>query len=408
MNSVQETVRQILDDIKQQGLSKALEYTEQFDGVRLEPDQVLVDVASLPDPSLNPDQKEAIDFAASQIRQFHQATKPSSTEVDPVPGLHLEERLVPLNRVGIYVPNGQYPLVSSLLMSAIPAQVAGVNDLIAAIAPRSPLESNPLWVYALKVTGIRTVLRLGGAQAIAIMGYGFDGFPPVDLIAGPGNQFVAQAKQELFRQSVVGIDVIAGPSEVLVITGEIDEKQAEVAALDLLAQAEHAPDAHAYFVSWNALAIKTVQNMVAQWTTDHQGILGQIDWITVDSPEEAVRFANQVAPEHLGLIGQDAESLAEGIKTAGALFVGWLAGQALGDYVAGPSHVLPTGGTGRFLGGLSTRTFMRRMSVIATDDDLPEAFLRAGQVLASLEGLKFHEQSLRTRLIRKASQGISQ
>lgn len=407
MSSVHETVIRILDDVQQHGLTKILEYTQKFDQVALRPDEVVVDVMTLPEPHLNPSEREAIDFAARQIRQFHQATKPSSTKADPAPGLHLEERLVPLRRVGLYVPNGQYPLISSLLMSAIPAGVAGVDDLVAAIAPKLSLVLDPLWVYTLKLTGVKTVLRLGGAQAIAAMGYGFENFEPVDLIAGPGNQFVAQAKQELFRRSVAGIDVIAGPSEVLVIAADIGEHEARVAALDLLAQAEHAADTHAYFVSWQDDTAGQVKSLVQQYTKSHVGPLGRIDWITVPSPQEAVAFANRIAPEHLGLIGREAEVLAPQMRTAGALFIGWLAGQALGDYVAGPSHVLPTGGTGRFSGGLSSRTFMRRMSIIETNDTVPDAFFQAGQVLAALEGLTFHEKSLKERLQQKTSPEIA-
>ncbi|MCL4494725.1 MAG: histidinol dehydrogenase [Firmicutes bacterium] len=404
MNFVQETVKQILDGVEREGVAKILSYTRQFDGIELDPGQILVSVDSLPVPAVPPAAKEAVDFACEQIRMFHQATKPETViSVDPVPGLHLEERLIPLQRVGLYVPNGQYPLISSLLMTAIPATVAGVENLSVAIAPKMPLDLDPLWIYALKATNVKTVLRVGGAQGVAAMAYGFEGFDPVELIAGPGNQFVAEAKNELFRRGIVGIDVIAGPSEVLVIAGDLTSPEIETAALDLLAQAEHAADTHAYFVSWSQKSVSMVQNRVQQWVKDYDGILGQIDWIFVSGPEEALKVAHRIAPEHLSLTGPEAEELAPRIKSAGALFVGRLAGQALGDYAAGPSHVLPTGGTGRFSGGLATRTFMRRMSVIAADDRLPDEYLNAGKVLASLEGLKFHEQSLKTRLQQKSS-----
>ncbi len=408
MSSVQETVNRILNDVKREGVSQILAYTKKFDGIELEAEQIVVDVDTLPLPTWPSHAqeafkiKEAIDFACEQIRCFHETTLPQKTiSFDPVSGLHLEERLIPLERVGIYVPNGQYPLISSLLMTAIPAQVAGVQELVAAIAPKAPLTLDPLWIYALKAARVKTVLRIGGAQAIAAMAYGFEGFNPVELIAGPGNQFVAEAKAEVFRRGIAGLDVIAGPSEVLVLAGHLDTFEAETAALDLLAQAEHAPDTHAYFVSWNQNSVSQVQNRVKEWTKESDRPLGPIDWMSVSNPQEALMLANRIAPEHMGLMGAEAQTLAPSVKTAGALFIGRMAGQALGDYVAGPSHVLPTGGTGRFLGGLGTRTFMRRMSVIAADDRLPREYLEAGQILAQLEGLKFHEQSLKTRLQQK-------
>ncbi len=410
MNSVHETVSQILDDVKLEGMSKILAYTKQFDGVDLEPEQIIVNVDTLPIPTLeakdSQKNREAIDFACEQIRRFHQTTLPQTViSVDPATGLHLEERLIPLERVGVYVPNGQYPLISSLLMTAIPAQIAGVNDLVVAIAPKIPMQLDPLWIYALKAAHVKTVLRIGGAQAIAAMAYGFDGFDPVELIAGPGNRFVAEAKSEVFRRGAVGLDVSAGPSEVLVMAGDLDHREVEVAALDLLAQAEHAADTHAYFVSWSPRSVSSVQSRVQEWIKGYDGPLGRIEWMTVPNPEKALTLANQIAPEHMGLLGSEAQALASGVKSAGALFVGRMAGQALGDYVAGPSHVLPTGKTARFLSGLATRTFMRRMSVIMADERLPEEYLQAGQVLAAMEGLNFHEQSLKTRLQQKSSQG---
>ncbi|PSR36022.1 MAG: histidinol dehydrogenase [Sulfobacillus thermosulfidooxidans] len=395
MDTVSATVRQILDDIRDNGISKALEYTARFDGIELSPDAVIWDITTLPPAAIDRLQKDAMDFAITQIRAFHEATKPHDIQVEQAPGLILTERMVPLERVGIYVPNGQYPLISSLFMTAIPAQVAGVQDIVVAIAPKAQ-DPDPVWIYALQALGIRTVVRLGGAQAIAALGYGLAGLlDPVDLIAGPGNQYVAEAKQELFRRKVTGIDVIAGPSEVLIIASP--GAPPEVVAMDLLAQAEHARDAHAYMVSWDAPLMAEVQRVVTTATMHRNAPLGPIDWITVSSPWEAVAFANRTAPEHLGLIGKEAEALAPQIRTAGALFVGWLAGQALGDYVAGPSHVLPTAGTGRFLPGLSTRTFTRRMSIIEAQETMPDAYLSYGQVLAAMEGLQFHEQSLQTR-----------
>lgn len=386
-------VSDILDQIQLRGWDAAFEFTRQFDQINMTVEQALWNPLNDPPARPDPAAQEAIDFAINQIRRFHQATRPQDIDVQQASGLTLSERFLPLQRVGLYVPNGDYPLLSSLMMTAVPAQVAGVDDIVVAIAPRGDVRRNPLWIYTLQTLGITQVLSVGGAQAIGLLGYGAEGLLPVDLIAGPGNRFVAEAKQELQRRHVTGIDLTAGPSEVLVICDDPD--YVEMATLDLLAQAEHAPDTRAFLVTWNRSVASAVESRLAQ--EEKPATLGTIEIRLVTGPDEAVREANRIAPEHLGLMGSGSESLLDRIRTAGAVFVGPMAGQALGDYVAGPSHVLPTGGTGRFLAGLSTRTFMRRMSVIDAKPDLPEQFLKAGQMLAGLEGLHFHQKSLQAR-----------
>ncbi len=389
------TVNEILDQIQLRGIEAALEYTQSFDGVLLTADDIVWDPTVVTPPRLPPEEMAALTFARDNIWRFHEATRPQNMTVTPHPGITLGERYVPLQRVGIYVPNGGYPLVSSLLMQVIPAQVAGVKDIVVAIAPKGGLELEPRWLFALHMLGVRQVLRLGGAQAIASLAYGLQRFPPVDMITGPGNRFVTEAKQEVFRRGLCGIDLTAGPSEVLVIIS--DPNLATNAAYDLLAQAEHAHDAKGIMVTWCPEVKSAVETIVIQETSQHQKPLGQIEFHLVDSPIQAVSLANQVAPEHLGLMGDEAEALENEIRTAGALFVGPYSGQALGDYTAGPSHVLPTGGSARFLSGLTTRTFMRRMSVIHTTDDLPENYLTHTQQLAHLEGLHYHEKSMKVR-----------
>ena len=389
------TVDEILDQIQLRGVEAALEYTKRFDGIMLTTEEIVFDPTTATAPKLPPEEVSALSFARDNICRFHEATRPQDITITPQPGITLGERYVPLGRVGIYVPNGGYPLVSSLLMQVIPAQVAGVKDIVVAIAPKDGLALDSRWLFALQMLGVRQVLRLGGAQAVASMAYGLKGFPPVDMITGPGNRFVTEAKQEVFRRGLCGIDLIAGPSEVLVIIS--DPSLAENAAYDLLAQAEHADDAKGIMVTWRPEVKSAVETIVAQETRRYEKPLGQIELHLVDSPIQAVSLANRVAPEHLGLMGDEAEALENQIRTAGALFVGPYSGQALGDYTAGPSHVLPTGGSGRFLSGLTTRTFMRRMSVIHTTDDLPENYLVHTQKLAHLEGLHYHEKSMRVR-----------
>lgn len=392
-------VRPILDRVKTDGVRAVLEFTARFDQVELPADQLLYDPFTIETAPPPPDAREAIDFAIQSIRQFHQSSKPRTAIMTHQPGLTAEEAWVPIRRVGIYAPNGRYPLISSLLMTAIPAQVAGSKELVVAIAPRNQAPSHPLWNYALRQLNLHQVLSAGGAQAIAAMGYGLpEVLDPVDLIAGPGNAYVAAAKQTLFQDGQVGIDLLAGPSEVMIIAD--GTANLEYVTLDLLSQAEHSPDASGILVSWDPAVIQSVQALVTEAVreiTDRDN-LGPIRYRAVKNPDEAVAVANQTAPEHLGLAGSDAESLAPRIHTAGALFIGPMAGQALGDYVAGPSHVLPTQGTGRFLSGLSTRTFMRKMSIIRATADLPDAYLENGATLAGMEGLHFHRLALERRL----------
>ena len=398
MNDVQKTVTNILDAIQARGIEAALSYTSLYDGVQLEPSDVLWDpfdrMPAEDGPPLTSEIQEAIDFAIDRIGRFHGETRPQSIEVAPEPGLALEERFVPMGRVGLYVPNGEYPLLSSLLMTAVPARMAGVKDIVVAVSPQRAIRQDARWLYALQKLRIHEVVNLGGAQAVGILGYGFDGFLPVDLIAGPGNAYVTQAKEELRRRGQVGIDVSAGPSEVMIISTMGD--YFDVIMEDLLAQAEHGPGAVGVFVSWNPDLADRVENYMAELSPE--SLMGTVRVIRTNTREEALEMANTMAPEHLGLMGPDAESLLDAVRTAGAVFVGPMAGQALGDYVAGPSHVLPTGGAGRFQSGLSTRTFMRRFSVIRAAPTLSSKTLEMGAALAALEGLQHHEASLRLRI----------
>lgn len=398
MNAVQKTVNRILDTIQMEGLDAALGYTNLYDQVKMEPQNVLWDPFQMdPDPDgppLTPAIRAALDFAIARIGQFHEATRPDSKIYSPEPGLVLEERFLPLGRVGLYVPNGEYPLLSSLLMTAVPARVAGVEDIVVAVSPKRSIRTDARWLYALKKLEIHQVLNLGGAQAIGILGYGFKGFSPVDLIAGPGNAYVTEAKEEMRRRGRVGLDVTAGPSEVMVIAA--GSQYFPLVIEDLLAQAEHGPGASGILVTWDAVLANRVEDYLKQLNANT--ILGTVRVIRTATPMEAVAVANRACPEHLGLMGFEAESFLDQIRTAGAVFVGPMAGQALGDYVAGPSHVLPTGGSGRFQSGLSTGTFMRRMSIIQASSQLSPETLEMGARLAELEGLLHHQASLRDRL----------
>ncbi len=386
-----DVVRAIVDAVAKEGIEAALAFTRDFDGVEMSPQEVLWNPLEWEGEQPETRVREAIDYAMDRIRAFHRAARPEPLVLPSEGGLTLEEQFVPLQRVGLYVPNGNYPLISSLLMTAIPAQEAGVKEIVVAVSPRDDIRQSPVWLYAFQSLGISTVLRLGGAQAVAAMGYGFPGFAPVDFIAGPGNRYVTQAKQELARRGVVGIDLPAGPSEVLIIANQLDLEPFVWA--DLLAQAEHDRDASAELITLNPALAERIEKRRALVPEG----MGQIVVTRVHSMREAVTLANRRAPEHLGLMGDDVEGWAEEVRTAGALFIGPMAGQALGDYVAGPSHVLPTGGSGRFQSGLSTRTFLRRMSVIRTTQSVDPQIFEMGARLAELEGLTYHQRSLEVR-----------
>ena len=385
------TVQEILDVVKERGMAGALEMTRIYDGVELEPEDLLWNPMEERPATVGDEVADALEHAVSRIEQFHRATRPADVTIQREPGIRLEERYVPLSRVGVYIPNWHFPLVSTLLMTAVPAQVAGVENIVAAISPRRSVRSNALWTYVFQRLGISEVLLLGGAQAIGALAYGVDGLDPVDLIAGPGNRFVTEAKQEVFRRGIVGIDLPAGPSEVMVVAN--DCAMEEFVLADLLAQAEHDVDARAEFVTENVQLAERIEERVRALPAG----MGEIVVTRVRSKDEMVRMANRKAPEHLGLMGDDVESLVDAIWSAGAVFVGPMAGQALGDYIAGPSHVLPTGGTGRFQSGLSTRTFLKRVSIIqASAEASPEPYQKAA-LLAALEGLSHHEQSMMLR-----------
>lgn len=385
-------VAKILDDIRDEGMAAALRYTELFDGVQLKKGEVVTNPLDLPRPTVDPELKEAIDFAIEQVRRFHRAVRPENRILPSHQGMTLSERWIPLSRVGLYVPNGRYPLISSLIMTAVPAIEAGVARIVVALPPRARASLEAPWLYVLQTLGIAELLRLGGAQAIGAMAFGLEGFEPVDFIAGPGNRFVTEAKMEVQRRGVVGVDGYAGPSEVMIVAN--DFYLADIVWADLSAQAEHDPLARGELVTQNPDLAADIRARASHLSGD----MGEITVHQVRSLDEAIAWVNHRAPEHLGLMGGDVEARAEDILTAGALFLGPMAGQALGDYVAGPSHVLPTGGRGRFQSGLTTRSFCRRMSVIQADWGINANVLEMGRRLAALEGLSQHEGSMVLRL----------
>ena len=397
-----QTVDQIIADVRQHGDEHVLKLTQQFDRhpahqfSDLELTQGQLKAAF---EGLTTEVREALEMAANRVREFHQAQKQDGwTYVDAL-GNTLGQKVTPLDRVGIYVPGGLASYPSSVLMNAIPAHVAGVPEIIMVVpAPNGDL--NPLVLAAAHLAGVSRVFTIGGAQAVAALAYGTETIPSVDKITGPGNRFVAAAKRAVFGQ--VGIDMIAGPSEILVYAE--GDNNAEWLAMDLLSQAEHDTVAQAVFITPD----EQLLNDVAQWIEKHLEALPKADiartsienrgaLVLVRDRAEGADLITQVAPEHLMLCLDDAEAMSEDIRHAGAIFMGRFTPEAIGDYCAGPNHVLPTSGTARFSSPLGVYDFQKRSSLIMCSQQGVKTLARTADILAQQENLDAHARSARYR-----------
>jgi histidinol dehydrogenase len=401
LNLVQ-TVDQIIADVRQHGDDHVLKLTQQFDRhpahqfSDLELSQEQLKTAF---DNLSPEIRDALELAAKRIRTFHEAQKQDSwTYIDDL-GNTLGQKVTPLDRVGIYVPGGLASYPSSVLMNAVPAHVAGVPEIIM-VVPAPSGELNPLVLAAAYLAGVSRVFTIGGAQAVAALAYGTQTIPPVDKITGPGNRFVAAAKRAVFGQ--VGIDMIAGPSEILVYAE--GENNADWLAMDVLSQAEHDTVAQAIFITpdealLNAVELAIEKHLnelpkadIARTSIENRGAL-----VLVKDRAEAIELINQVAPEHLELCLDDAEAMSEEIRHAGAIFMGRYTPEAIGDYCAGPNHVLPTSGTARFSSPLGVYDFQKRSSLIMCSKDGVKTLAKTADILAVQENLDAHARSARYR-----------
>ncbi len=398
----QEVVATILADVREKGLAAVLDYSARIDKAQLTPETFRVSDEELQQAhrAAAPEFLATVRRIADNVRRFQTAILHRDVRVPLPAGGYLAERYVPLARVGICVPGGAAAYPSTVLMTAVPAQAAGVKEL-AVVAPPTPFGSyNRELLATCHELGITEVYRLGGAQAVAALAYGVEGLSRVDKVVGPGNLFVALAKQQVYGQ--VDIDSIAGPSEVVVVADET--ARADHTAADLIAQAEHSPGA-SLLVTWHAPLLDEVQaELERQLATLDRGDLAKESLeafgalILVRDAAEAAAVANAVAPEHLHLAVAQPEELLASIPNAGAAFLGHYSPVALGDYAAGPSHVLPTGGTARFASGLTSNDFLRSHSVIcATREDLA-AMAPDIRLLADQEGLTGHRRSVDVRV----------
>jgi histidinol dehydrogenase len=404
-SDVSSVVEQTIRDVRARGDIALLELTKRFDGFSLNQEGWQVDAAQCKTAfdGLEPDLRDALKLAASRITTYHKAQLPKDRDYTDKAGVRLGAKWSAVDAAGIYVPGGRAAYPSSVLMNAIPAKVAGVERLVM-VTPTPSGEVNATVMAAAHLAGVDEIWRVGGAQAIAALAYGTERIAPVDVITGPGNAWVAEAKRQLY--GVVGIDMVAGPSEIVVVADA--QNKADWIAADLLSQAEHDPTSQSIlFTDDTGFADKVaaeVERQIPELNTT--SAVAAESWrengaiIVVKSLEDSMPLVNRLAAEHLELAVDDAraEALFALVRHAGSVFLGRNTPEAIGDYIAGPNHVLPTGRRARFSSGLSVLDFMKRTSFIAMSDAGLAAIGPAAAILADAEGLPAHALSVRKRL----------
>jgi histidinol dehydrogenase len=402
--NVARTVTDILDAVRRKGDETLQELSARYDSHFLTADlsswRIAPDDCEMAYLALDRKLREALDLAAERIRAYHQNQLPADRDFTDEAGVRMGARWRAVDAAGLYVPGGRASYPSSLLMNAIPAKVAGVERL-AVVTPTPKGATNPLVLAAAHIVGIDEIWRIGGAQAIGALAYGTKRIKPVDVIVGPGNAFVAEAKRQLY--GVVGIDMVAGPSEILVIADGRNDP--DWIAADLLSQAEHDPTAQSILITDDAKFAEQVEDRVdvqcsmlstqrtAKASWDEHGVI-----VIVSDMSEAPALANRLAAEHLELAVDDPDAMFAQIRHAGSVFLGRHTPEAVGDYIAGPNHVLPTGRRARFASGLSVLDFMKRTSFISMDAAALGKIGPGAIALAEAEGLPAHAQSVKVRL----------
>ncbi len=402
-DSVQSTVKQILKDVRREGDKALLDYTNKFDRMTAADLSVLSIAKERLQQALDglpEEQRHALEISAERVRRYHEKQKMESWSYTEDDGTLLGQQVTALDRVGLYVPGGRAAYPSSVLMNAIPARVAGVKELIM-VVPTPEGQINELVFAAAAITGVDKVFAVGGAQAVAALAYGTESVPQVDKIVGPGNIYVATAKSMVF--GTVGIDMIAGPSEILVICdGKTDP---DWIAMDLFSQAEHDEDAQPILISPDAEFLDKVQASIERLLVDMErkkiievSLNDRAALIHVNNMDEAIEVCNYIAPEHLELSVDDPQSMLPKIRHAGAIFMGRYTAEALGDYCAGPNHVLPTSRTARFSSALGVYDFQKRSSLIMCSQDGASELGKIASVMARGEGLIAHARSAEYRI----------
>ena len=401
---VEAAARTIVDDVRRRGDAALIDYTQRFDRLALTPATIRVEPEAFDaaDASVSGGTRAALEFARDRIEAFHRRQLPADDRYRDALGVELGMRWTPIDAVGLYVPGGTAAYPSSVLMNAVPAKVAGVPR-VALVVPSPDGVLNPLVLAAARLAGVDEVYRVGGAQAVAALAHGTASIAPVAKIVGPGNAYVAAAKRLVF--GTVGIDMIAGPSEVLVIADGRNDP-AWIAA-DLLAQAEHDTAAQSILVTDSPALADAIEGAIAaQLSSLPRAEIAAASWrdhgavILVEDLNEAVALANRIAAEHLELAVDDPEALLPGIRNAGAVFLGRYTPEVIGDYVGGPNHVLPTARSARFSSGLSVYDFLKRTTILGMGPDQLRALADPAIALAEAEGLGGHARSVAIRLNR--------
>ena len=401
--AVEETVSDILRQVRTQGDQALIEFTNRFDRRQVETiDQLSISAEQLQEAlqSIDSESRQALEIAATRIRDYHNHQTQESWQYQEADGTTLGQQITPLDRVGIYVPGGKASYPSSVLMNCIPARVAGVKEVIMMV-PAPDSELSPMVLAAAAIAGVDQVFTIGGAQAVAALAYGTETVPKVDKIVGPGNIYVATAKRMVFGS--VGLDMVAGPSEILVVCdGQTDP---DWIAMDLFSQAEHDEDAQSIFIAWDADYIEAVQSSINRLLPEmerkdiiRQSLERRGALIEVADEQQAVELINRIAPEHLELSVEDPQAWLPKIRHAGAIFMGRHTAEALGDYCAGPNHVLPTSATARFSSPLGVYDFQKRSSLIYCSEQGASELGKVASVLGRSESLTAHARSAEYRI----------
>ncbi len=397
---VSASVREIIQNVRENGDAALLEYTQKFDHFEPQDLKFSKEEISAAKEKISDEERDALLLAAERIESYHQRQLPKDEDFTDAQGARMGWHWSPIRSVGIYVPGGLASYPSSVLMNAIPAKVAGVSSINMCV-PCPDGEVNPLVLFAASLSGVKNIYKIGGAQAIAALAYGTASVPHVDMVSGPGNAFVAEAKRQVFGH--IGIDMIAGPSEVLIIADQ--DNNPDWVAMDVLSQAEHDERARAILITDNADFAKRVEDAIEKILTNlSRADIARKSWqeqgaiIIAKSLQSAAHLSNLIAPEHLQICTKEARALSHLTTEAGAIFLGAWSPEAIGDYVSGPNHVLPTSRAARFSSGLSVLNFMKRTSV---QEITPKALSSIGPAtftLANSEGLEAHGLSVKLRL----------
>lgn len=399
-SDIEKTVKDIIDNIKKRGDEALLEYTNKFDGVELSDIKVTKEEITAAREAVGEGFLEILEEAAANIKEYHECELEETWMKEFRPGVRLGQKITPIGRVGIYVPGGKAGYPSTVLMDSIPAVVAGVQSIAMVTPPLKDGRVDPYILAAASVAGVDEIYKVGGAQSVAALAYGTETIAPVNKIVGPGNIYVATAKKQVFGK--VAIDMIAGPSEIGILADENAKK--EIIAADLLSQAEHDEMAASILVTTSSKFAEEVKEEVYRQiellprqeimtkSIDNYGTI-----FVANSKEEAVDIMNEVAPEHLEILFEDAESFVDSIKNAGAIFIGQYTPEPVGDYFAGPNHTLPTSGTAKFSSPLGTYDFFKRSSLLCYEKDALERIAEKVQSFAEKEGLFAHSNAVKKR-----------